>query len=618
MRIVATAGHVDHGKSTLLRALTGMEPDRWEEERTRGLTIDLGFVWTALPTPAGAETVAFVDVPGHHGFLPNMLAGAGASPAALLVVAADDGWQAQSQEHLEILHLLGVPVLLTVVTKTVPAGATRAGEVADDVHRRLDRIGEGAGPVVLADPPTGRGVDDVASRLAERLAARSAPPVGDRGRMWVDRSFAVAGAGTVVTGTLQLAPLTVGDTVTLLPSGRPARVRGLQSLGVAVEAVAPGSRVAINLAGVSHHEVARGDAVAVGPSPTWPVTDRFDARVQVLPGHEVGRRGAWQLHAGTAEVEARLIPVLGEPLTADGDLRIELRRPLPLRSGDRFVLREVGRRRVAGGGEVLVPWVHGRLRGASARLERAEVLDAVAVADGVDRAAALAGAGVDRPVDELLVATGLPTDVPVPGTVRLGDRLVPAAALEAWAAIARDELRDAGIRGTDLGTLTARLVAAGCPGVLAEQVVEHLVATDVVARAGPVLLDPAHRDAWERGSARRRAQLLERLDATPWSPPPLDEVVREVGLVPAEVQHLSDLGEINVRGRFAFTRRALVAAAARLAEVEQRDGPFTAAAARDALGTTRRHAIPLLELLDARGITRFDGRLRRLAYVPRP
>lgn len=618
MHIVATAGHVDHGKSTLLRALTGMEPDRWEEERARGLTIDLGFVWTQLSGATGDETVAFVDVPGHHAFLPNMLAGAGGSPAAMLVVAADDGWSAQSQEHLEILQLLDVPVLLTVVTKVVPVGTARARAVADDVRRRLQHLPGEAGPVVLADPPTGHGVEEVAATLADRLADVPHPAPTVRGRLWIDRSFTVTGAGTVVTGTLRGAPVTVGETVTVLPAGRPARIRGLQCLGQAVDRAEPESRVAVNLAGVSHEDLGRGDALAVGPPPTWPVTDAFDARVRVLPGQELGRRGAWQLYAGTAEVEARLHPVLGQPITTDGDLRVELRRPLPLRSGDRFVVRDVGRRHVVAGGEVLVPWARGRLRGTSARLQRAEQLDAVAAATGPRRAAALVAAGVDRPAAEVLVAVGEPTDAPVAGTRRLGDHLVATERLRDWSRVVEEHVVAAGADGRDLAALAARLTAAGCPAHLVDPVVAHLVAEGVVARVGPVVLAPAWQQAWEDEAARRRAALLRALDTSPWSPPSLDEAVTEVGATTAEVQRLIEQGNLVVHGRFAFTRRALLAAAVHLAQVEQERGPFTVAAARDALGISRRHAIPLLELLDSRGITRLDGQLRQVVDVPRP
>ncbi|MDP9023067.1 MAG: selenocysteine-specific translation elongation factor, partial [Actinomycetota bacterium] len=327
MHVVATAGHVDHGKSTLLRALTTMEPDRWEEERRRGLTIDLGFVWTNLDVPDGDArlTVAFVDVPGHERFIANMLAGAGAVQLALFVVAADDGWSAQSQEHLDILDLLGVRAAVVAVTKADLAGDERAATVAADVGRRLAATSLAGAPVVVVDAITGRGVPELRATLARRLA--QTPAAGDVGRprLWVDRSFTITGAGTVATGTLVDGWLRVGQELILSPDGRTVRVRGLQSLGADVDAAAPGSRVAVNLSGVDREEVARGDAL-VGlttgdgrPAPArtvrgaWRATATLDAWVRALPGQEVGRTGAWHLHAGSAEVIATIHPLLHDP-----------------------------------------------------------------------------------------------------------------------------------------------------------------------------------------------------------------------------------------------------------------------------------------------------------------
>ncbi|MDP8932125.1 MAG: GTP-binding protein, partial [Actinomycetota bacterium] len=365
MHVVATAGHVDHGKSTLLRALTGMEPDRWEEERRRGLTIDLGFVWATLPAPDKAGepqahepppdeprpaeaqpdaprsneplTVAFVDVPGHERFVANMLAGAGSVRLALFVVAADDGWSAQSQEHLDILDLLGVSAAIVAVTKTDLTGPERAVSVAADVVRRLAGTSLADAPVLTVDALSGRGLGSLREALAGRLAA--VPPPADHGRprLWVDRAFTIAGAGTVVTGTLSDGWLEVGDEVALLPSGRASRVRGLQALGRRVSAIEPGSRVAVNLTGVDLDQVRRGDAIvgvrgggARSALEAWRATDALDAWVRALPDHEVGHSGAWHFHAGSAETLATLHPLLGEAVRPDqpAHLRILLERAL--------------------------------------------------------------------------------------------------------------------------------------------------------------------------------------------------------------------------------------------------------------------------------------------------
>lgn len=616
MHLVATAGHVDHGKSTLLRTLTGMEPDRWDEERRRGLTIDLGFVWTDLPTRRGPATVAFVDVPGHERFLPNMLAGVGAATAALFVVAADDGWSAQSEEHHQVLDLLEVPVLLAVVTKADVAGPARTQEVAADVGRRL---GPGM-PVVAVDARDDTGVAAVARALADVLVDRPAAAAGPRARLWVDRCFTVAGAGVVVTGTLQHGRLAVGDLVTVLPGGSPARVRGLQCLGRAVDAAAPGTRVAANLAGIARDEVTRGDAIVAGPSPRWPVTDTFEAQVRVLPNEQVRGRGSWMLHVGTAAVEVDVHPVLGEPIRGVGQVRLGARTPLPLRCGDRILLREVGRRRVVAGGVVLVPWDTGRLHGVEARLRRAELLEAIAVADGPDRVAALVAAGVDRPADELLsaadvAAAGAGT---FPDLVHVDDRFVLAADLHEWAERVDAHLDRAGPVGADRPTLAGVLGGAGCPTHLTSGVLDHLLATRAVAQAGPALLHPAHQAAYDDTTARRRQALLDRLGADPWAPPPVRDVLPEVGASPRDLQALAADGAVVVHGPMAFTTAAVATAVEALAAVEAAHGPFTAAMAREALGTTRRAVIPLLELLDAAGVTTFDGQRRQVRHPAWP
>jgi selenocysteine-specific elongation factor len=336
VHVVATAGHVDHGKSTLVLALTGTDPDRFVEEKERGLTIDLGFAWTTLPS--GREP-AFVDVPGHVRFLRNMLAGVGAVEACLFVVAATEGWKPQSEEHLRILELLGVRHGVVAVTHAAKADFDPAPHLAGSFLADAE--------VVPVDAPAGVGIDELRHALDRLLDG--APEAVDRGRprLWVDRSFAAKGSGTVVTGTLAGGSLAVGDEVVVLPSGRKARVRGLQSHKAAVERVGPGRRVAVNLAGVSHHEVARGDAV-VRPGQWHPATT-IDCSLTVLPSvqHEVTRRGAYQAYIGSGE-HAVHIRLLGE-----GAVRVHLPTALPLLPGDRFVLRESGRSETVGGGEVL-------------------------------------------------------------------------------------------------------------------------------------------------------------------------------------------------------------------------------------------------------------------------
>ncbi|GAA1846513.1 hypothetical protein GCM10009836_27600 [Pseudonocardia ailaonensis] len=361
-RVVATAGHVDHGKSTLVRALTGMEPDRLAEERRRGLTVDLGFAWTRLPS---GTDLAFVDVPGHERFVTTMLAGAGPVPAAVVVVAADEGWMRQSGEHLDALDALGVRHGLLVVTRCdlLEPGLARADAAAEIARSSLGEV-----PVVEVCAPTGQGLDALRDALDRLVAAVPEPDPGADVRLWVDRAFTIRGSGTVVTGTLGSGTLRVGDELEV--GGRRVGVRGLQSLGEPVPEATGVARVAVNLRGVPREALGRGDALLTPGA--WLGATEIDVAVHGVRGREPGPfPEQLMLHVGSAAVAVRVRPLGG----AHARLRAEI--PLPLRIGDRAVLRDPGRRAIAGGIEVLdVRPAALRRRGAAAA--RAELLAAVA------------------------------------------------------------------------------------------------------------------------------------------------------------------------------------------------------------------------------------------------
>ena len=288
MTVIATAGHVDHGKSSLVLALTGTDPDRFEEEKRRGLTIDLGFAHTVLPS--GAE-LSFIDVPGHVKFLRNMLAGVGGASACVFVAAATEGWKQQSEEHLRILELLGIDhglIALTKVDLVDPDWQELAEmEVAEHVAGTfLD-----SAPIVPVSSTTGAGVEQLRTALDELIVRRAAAADRQRPRLWLDRVFAAKGSGTVVTGTLVGGTLRNDQLVAVEPGGHGARVRSIQTADRTVDRIGAGNRVALNLAGVDHGELGRGDAV-IEPD-RWRLTDRFDASLRVLDAlaHDVSRRG---------------------------------------------------------------------------------------------------------------------------------------------------------------------------------------------------------------------------------------------------------------------------------------------------------------------------------------
>jgi selenocysteine-specific elongation factor len=563
--VVATAGHVDHGKSTLVLALTGMDPDRFAEEKERGLTIDLGFAWTTL---ASGREVAFVDVPGHVRFIKNMLAGVGAVDACLFVVAATEGWKPQSEEHLRILDLLGVRTGVIALTKV-------AGLESDDVAllelELADRVRAtflAGAPVVPVDVIAGIGVDALRAALDDLVATTPGAADRHRPRLWVDRAFAARGAGTVVTGTLTGGRLAVDDALELLPAGTSVRVRGLQSHRQDRAEVGPGHRVAVNLTGVAHDEVRRADAL-VRPS-QWTRATTVDCELRVLPGidHDVSRRGAFQAYIGSGEYSVRL-RVLGADRVAPGgraSVRLHLPVGLPLLPGDRFVLRESGRSETVGGGEVLD--VQPVTTAARARPTRS-----------VDRV--IAERGWLEP-DELNRLTGehrAPT---------VGRWIVSPDALDVARSRVLAAVQTAGPLGLDVAGLGERDRA----------VLEGIEDVAVVAgRARPASAnddDGLADHAW-----------LQALTAAPFAPPPPAGVDRE------ELRELVRRGLVLERDGVWFAasavEQAVRAVAALLAESP---AGVTVAQVRDALGTSRKYLLPLLGHLDATGVTRRRGDLR--------
>jgi selenocysteine-specific elongation factor len=562
MRVIATAGHVDHGKSTLVQALTGIDPDRFEEEKRRGLTIDLGFVWTTLPSGA---PIAFVDVPGHVRFLKNMLAGVGAVDACLFVVAATEGWKQQSEEHLRILELLGVSHGVVALTKTA---------LVDDVGARRHHVAERLrgsfleqAPIVAVDAPAGSGLDVL--RAALDWLVELTPAAADRGRarLWVDRCFAATGSGTVVTGTLTNGPLTVGDEVSIVTAKGElrARVRGLQSCGERVPSLAPGSRAAVNLAGVPHRAIVRGDALTA--INRWHLTATVDASLTVLSSldHEVSRRGAFLAYIGSGEHDVSMRIVGDEALSPGetGAVRLHLPLELPLVPGDRYVLRESGRAETVGGGEVLD--VAPVLRVSRAQPDRS-VARVVAERGWVD-------------ADELERLTGVRRAPTVDRWVVDGPTL----------AVAVDRLRvavsDAGPLGLDVAALDDRdrAALASVEGVTVEQGRARLAGLEV------------------------RHPYVELLEADPFSPPSPDEA----GVDRALARQLVQRGLVVEHDGRWFAPSAVDAAVGVVAGLlaDQPDG-ITVSQVAKALGTSRKWAVPLLSLLDSRGVTRRRGDLR--------
>ena len=403
----------------------------------------------------------------------------------------------------------------------------------------------------------------------------------------------------------------------MLPARRSARVRSIETLGEVVDRVAPEARVALALAGIAREDLGRGDAI-VGATATpgralaaeWRTTRELDAWVRPTRGEEVVARGSWHVHVGTGDVAARLLSVPDDLGGDGGPVRIALDRPLPLVTGDRFVLRDAGRRRLAAGGEVLDPAPPARPRGPAARAARASALAAIAAASGDDRAIALvAASGGARPSRDLRAITGAE---PPTGVVAVGDHVVVPAALEPWVASVT-AAATVGDRVASRVTLVDAAVAAGAPPALAPALIDHLVERGLLRAIGGGFALPDRAEAVDSAAAARRTALLDALTRAAFAPPDLDVASRDAGLRHDEVTRLVQSGDIVVCGSIGFARPIVALAIDRLVALEASVGRFTTAQARDALGTTRKYALPLLEQLDRVGITTFDGQTRTVA-----
>lgn len=587
MFVVATAGHVDHGKSTLVQALTGSDPDRLAEEHRRGLTIELGYVWTDLPT---GERVEFVDVPGHEKFLGTMLAGVGPVPAVLLVVAADEGWRRQTAEHVAALDALGVTHGLVAITRSDLADpVTASGQVRDE----LAATGLRGSPVVAVSAVTGAGLDELRAALGVLVRGLPEPPDAWRTRLFVDRVFTIRGAGTVVTATLPAGSVRVGDVLSAGPRSEPATVRALESCKESRSRVDAVARVALNLRNAPA-DLRRGDALRTPGA--WP--DTTEADVELRPVADTELPAEVVLHVGSAAVRVRVRVLAG---SGGRFARLSWERPLPLEPRDRGVLRNPGRHSVAAGitvRDVEPPPL--TLRGA-ARARSRELADGDAVPAQVRRR------GLVR--RDHLVRVGVLAPGAVPEGVRVeGDWLIDP---HRWVTLVRrlgELVADAAGadrlgRGLPLAEATAALELPQ-PVLLGRLAAE----AGLVLRDGRLLSPTAAGPRVPDALVPPLAALTGRLREDPFAAPEAADLTA-LRLTPADLGALAALGAIlRLPGEIVLLPDAPQQATAALRGIDQ---PFTLSEARRALGTTRRVAVPLLEHLDRLNLTVRDADSRR-------
>lgn len=582
MYVIATAGHVDHGKSTLVNALTTMDPDRWEEEKQRGLTIDLGFAWTTLKS--GAD-VAFVDVPGHERFIANTLAGLGPAPAVMLVIAADEGWKEQTSEHLEAIDALGIERGIIVLTRM--DNGQRISEA--DVRDKVAGTSLSVAPIFAVSARTGEGMEELRGGIDKLLPADEvlqracAMPA----RMWIDRAFSIKGAGTVVTGTWAAGSVNIGDRLKLVTASgeHDVTVRGLHSENSAVDKAEPVMRLALNLRGVDADAISRGDVLTEAES-TWWQPEVIDVRWRTGPKLDSVPRKL-NLHVGTASV-----PVHVRGLDAE-HARLTLQgRAFPLRLGDRLALRGPGLDALAGVEVVdMDPPLLNR-RGAPVR--RAQALR-----DQNPFDASAYVARKEAVMKETLAAAGFDVANKPASLVEFRSWWVNAQAIARWTAQLRT-LFDTHLTDHHLSDGLPLATALSALALPDDSLVSVAVAGARLKRDGAIIRDP-HAAPRDLGPAEKSVAIVEaQLAKEPFVAPDAG-TLDELGLGPIELAAAERAGRLLRVGPIVLLPSAPQQAAEILG---QQPGEFTLSQARQALGTTRRVAVPLLEYMDARGLTR--------------
>ncbi|MFC2055342.1 selenocysteine-specific translation elongation factor [Chloroflexota bacterium] len=660
MRVIGTAGHVDHGKSTLVEALTGTHPDRLKEEREREMTIDLGFAWMSLSLDGSAEgeEIGIVDVPGHRDFIENMLAGIGGIDAALFVVAADEGIMPQTREHLSILDLLriqGGVVALTKIDLVVESGfggVDWLDLVEADIRQVLkDTVLEGS-PIVQVSGKTGKGIPELRAALSACLADRPPRPDLNRPRLSIDRVFTIAGFGSVVTGTLTDGSLNVGDEVEILPKDLRGRIRGLQTHKQKEQSAVSGSRTAVNISGVSVDKIERGDMVAHPGD--YRSTRRFDASLRLLEdaSSSLKHNIEVKLYLGASEVMARLRLLGSEELKPghEGWIQLELTRPVTAVRGNRFILRRPSPGETIGGGSVIDPHPVGRHK----RFSEEILTNLKALAQGTPAEIVLSGVqslGAGTPV-QVTERTNLDLDLVIAASqelvsgnaVQVLDSKTPASIAQSeqqpddegniavigrdtllvsnalWGQIASKAIREVetyyenyplrrGISRQELKSRLSRITKASPQ--LFNYAMHKLIADGELEESGPFVCRAGHEIQFSESQKREVEELLQRFEETPFAPPSVKECQEDVG--EEVVNALIELDRLAaVSPEVVFRQEDYDSMVVEVSQLMDGGKTLTVAQVRDHFSTSRKYALAFMEHLDAIGVTVREGDERRL------
>jgi len=627
LHVIGTAGHVDHGKSTLIKALTGINPDRLREEQEREMTIELGFAWLTL---AGGLEVGIVDVPGHRDFIDNMLAGVGGIDAVIFVIAADEGVMPQTREHLAILDLLQIPAGLVALTKCdlVPE-PDWLNLVEDDIRSILAGTVLNEAPIIRVSARTGEGLDSLRDQLAVLLKNVPSRPDLQRPRLSIDRVFTLTGFGTVVTGTLQDGSFKTGDEVVILPQNLKSRIRGLQTHKRKLDMVQPGSRTAVNISGIDLDQVKRGDLLTI-PGKYLP-SGRMDASIHVLADVSSGifHNQEVKFYLGAAETLAR-IRVLGQDKIAPGGkgwVQLEFSDPVVAAHGDRFILRRPSPGETLGGGIILDPHPVKRHKRFQAEvIKKLEVLSQGSPDDLLYQAAMGAGLFTRKRLGEL---AKMDTDVLEQAFTKLVDE-------GRFIAINDGSARDEVLLAAD-GTLqiftasmqaeleqfhTANPLRQGMPREelksrlkLSQKDFSTLLqwwlnTAQIKADVSRVSL-PGFQVAFTPDQVKKQAILLKQLAVAPFSPPGMKDLIELAGI--DLVNALIESGTlVKTSDEVVFSRQAFEDMKSWVVTTIQNEGAVTITGFRDHFETSRKYALAFLENLDASGVTYRDGDYRKL------
>jgi selenocysteine-specific elongation factor len=633
--VIGTAGHIDHGKTALVKALTGQDTDRLKEEKERGISIDLGFAYLDLPDGTRAGVV---DVPGHERFIRNMLAGAHGIDLVLFTVAADDGVMPQTEEHLDIVHLLGVRKAIFVVTKVDLAPEARLLDVEEEIRILASGSAFEHAAIVHCSSLTGQGLDDLRRAISRLLHGETPRRAAAYFRLPIDRVFTLQGHGLVVTGTALDGEVRVGDRVRCLPGDHAFRVRSLQVHNEAVERAEAGQRIALNLAGADAPSITRGYVVC-GEGLTS-TTERFDAWIDVRPTAAPGIRHLQRVkvHAGTAERQGTVI-LLEPDRRAVGPnesawCQVALSEPVLLLRGDRFVIRDETARRTIGGGVVVHPWASRHRRREAGLLERLRELRDGAVED-VLRAVIAGSASFGVPLETMQAFTNLPSAELLAALDRVNDihRFTSESetlytTVSKWEQARRQMLEalrafhTAHPLAPGMEMEAARdLVPGGVDHRLFRAIVERLETEHAVAREGSLLRLPTHTVRLQDGNDELAQRIITLLTKAALTPPDIKQLEAESGVPRARMGDVLRVMErertiVRVSPELYFERKALDDMRSLLLQRLSPGSEVTPATFRDLFGTSRKYAIPLLEWLDREGVTLRSGDVRRMR--PRP